>query len=306
MASQKISQFTPVTTLASGDFFPVVLSTDGTNKRADVGVLDNRYTSAASGVDLFLLSAAALPKAGGTMTGDIVFSGTQTFPGAGTVTNVTATSPLASTGGSTPDINIQDGTTAQKGAVQLEDSTSSTSTTKAATPNSVKAAYDLASAALPKAGGTMTGDITLNSQSDLRFADADSSNWVAFQAPATVASNVTWTLPAADGADAQMLSTNGSGTLSWAAAAERNKAWVNFDGTASPITIRASFNVSSISDNGTGDYTVNFTTALADANYAAVVTSNVATNIFAGFPTRTASLFAFTHRPVPPYTTASF
>jgi hypothetical protein len=140
----------------------------------------------------------------------------------GTVTSVTATSPLASTGGNTPDISIQDGTTAQKGAVQLEDSTSSTSTTKAATPNSVKSAYDLAdlagtvaAAALPKAGGTMTGDITLNAQSDLRFADADSSNWVAFQAPATVASNVTWTLPATDGTASQVLSTNGSGTLGW-------------------------------------------------------------------------------------------
>jgi hypothetical protein len=64
------------------------------------------------------------------------------------VTSVTATSPLASTGGTTPDISIQDGTTTQKGAVQLEDSTSSTSTTKAATPASVKAAYDLAVAAL--------------------------------------------------------------------------------------------------------------------------------------------------------------
>jgi len=42
---------------------------------------------------------------------------------------------------------------------------------------------------------TFTGDITLNAQSDVRFADSDSSNWVAFQAPATVSSNVTWTLP---------------------------------------------------------------------------------------------------------------
>ena len=44
------------------------------------------------------------------------------------------------------------------------------------------------------------------------------------------------------------------------------KAWVNFNGT-STVAIRASYNVSSITDNGTGDYTVNFTTALADANY---------------------------------------
>lgn len=45
------------------------------------------------------------------------------------------------------------------------------------------------------------------------------------------------------------------------------KAWVNFNGT-STVAIRASYNVSSITDNGVGDYTVNFTTALADANYA--------------------------------------
>ena len=59
------------------------------------------------------------------------------------------------------------------------------------------------------------GNVTLNAQGDLRLADSDSSNWVAFQAPATVASNVTWTLPAADGTSGQTLQTNGSGTLSW-------------------------------------------------------------------------------------------
>ena len=64
--------------------------------------------------------------------------------GSGTVSSVSASSPLASTGGNTPTISIQDGTTSQKGAVQLEDSYSSTSTTKAATPAAVKAAYDLA------------------------------------------------------------------------------------------------------------------------------------------------------------------
>ena len=59
------------------------------------------------------------------------------------------------------------------------------------------------------------GNLTINGQGDLRLADSDSSNWVAFQAPATVASNVTWTLPSADGTSGQVLSTNGSGTLSW-------------------------------------------------------------------------------------------
>lgn len=44
------------------------------------------------------------------------------------------------------------------------------------------------------------------------------------------------------------------------------RAWVNFNGSGT-VAIRASFNVSSITDNGTGDYTVNFTTAMPDANY---------------------------------------
>jgi hypothetical protein len=48
------------------------------------------------------------------------------------------------------------------------------------------------------------------------------------------------------------------------------RAWVNFNGTGT-VAIRASGNVSSITDNGTGDYTVNFTTAMPDANYASTV-----------------------------------
>lgn len=51
------------------------------------------------------------------------------------------------------------------------------------------------------------------------------------------------------------------------------KAWVNFNGTGT-VAIRASGNVSSITDNGTGDYTVNFTTAMVDANYSSVVSAS--------------------------------
>lgn len=165
---------------------------------------------------------AALPKAGGTMTGAIVFDTTQT---------------KASTTG--------------YGITQLTDSVTSTSTTTAATPAAVKVANDAAAAAqstantavtnaaaaqttantavtnaataqttannaLPKAGGAMTGDLTLNAQSDLRFADADSSNWLAFQAPSTVSANVTWTLPATDASvSGYALKSDGSGQLSW-------------------------------------------------------------------------------------------
>ena len=56
------------------------------------------------------------------------------------------------------------------------------------------------------------------------------------------------------------------------------KAWVNFDGTTSPGTIRSSFNVSSVTKNGIGDYTVNFATPMADANYSVVSSSGNGTS----------------------------
>jgi hypothetical protein len=77
-------------------------------------------------------------------------------------------------------------------------------------------AVDIATAGVRRVGVSSSGDVTIYAQGDLRFADSDSSNWVAFQAPATVTSNVTWTLPATDGTADQALATNGSGVLSWA------------------------------------------------------------------------------------------
>jgi hypothetical protein len=80
--------------------------------------------------------------------------------GSGDITGVTATSPLTGGGTSgTVTVGIQDGSTTQKGAIQLTDSTSSTSTTTAATPNSVKTSYDLANAAIPKSTVTTNGDL---------------------------------------------------------------------------------------------------------------------------------------------------
>ena len=87
------------------------------------------------------------------------------------------------------------------------------------------AALTSAALKLPLIGGTLTGDLTLNAQSDLRFADSDSSNYLALQAPATITSNVTMTLPAADGTNGQVLTTNGAGTLSFTTAASGASQW---------------------------------------------------------------------------------
>lgn len=66
---------------------------------------------------------------------------------------------------------------------------------------------------------TTTGNITINSQGDVRFGDADSSNYVGFQAPASIAANILWTLPNSDAAVAgYALVSNAAGALSWAEA----------------------------------------------------------------------------------------
>ena len=79
-------------------------------------------------------------------------------------------------------------------------------------------------------------------------------------------------LPDQSGNSGKYLSTDGTDAI-WAGTP---KVWVNFNGTG-VVAVRASFNVSSITDNGVGDYTINFATALVDANYAVVTSSDSAT-----------------------------
>jgi len=111
-------------------------------------------------VDVF---AEYLPLAGSVMTGALTLSGNPTLANHAAnktyadlkVSSVAGAGAIESSEGTTPEITIKDATTAVKGAVQLEDSVISESIVKAATPNSVKTAYD-------KAAGVVSGhsDIT--------------------------------------------------------------------------------------------------------------------------------------------------
>ena len=60
--------------------------------------------------------------------------------------------------------------------------------------------------------------VQIGGEKALRFADADSSNYVGLKSPTTLATNVTYTLPSVDGSPGQNLTTNGSGGMSWATA----------------------------------------------------------------------------------------
>lgn len=107
--------------------------------------------------------------------------------------------------------------------------------------------------------------------------NGSTSGYSEIVAPA-VAGDQTFTLPTTSGnvltdvsdLEAQVkTATNATGS----APIYSCRAWVNFNGTGT-VAIRDSGNVSSITDNGTGDYTVNFTTALEDANYSVTTVNN--------------------------------
>lgn len=124
------------------------------------------------------------------------------YSAGGLMVNATITSPMAIR-------NTQDSTT----AVQIQKANGTS----------------LATVDTLNGGLTFNGSTTIANQNQLRFADADSSNYVAFQAASTVAANVTWTLPSADSAGC--LQSNGTGTLSFAACGDTNIQTFSANGT---------------------------------------------------------------------------
>jgi hypothetical protein len=106
----------------------------------------------------------------------------------------------------------------------------------------------------------------------------DTSGAITVSAPLVAGTN-TLTLPATTG---NVLADTTVGVC---------RAWVNFAGAAG--TIRAAFNVSSVTKNTTADYTVNFTTAMTDANFAAAGLANSAGNMYVKIQTYAAGSLRF-------------
>jgi hypothetical protein len=113
------------------------------------------------------------------------------------INQVTADAPLTGGGTSgTVTVGIQAGTTAQSGAVQLTDSTASTSITTAATPNSVKSAYDLANGAIAKTIVDAKADLITATAADIPARLAVGANNTVLTADSSTATGLKWATPA--------------------------------------------------------------------------------------------------------------
>ena len=155
---------------------------------------------------------------------------------------------------------ITTGTTSAVGVLQLTNSTSSTSTTTAATPSSVKTSFDLANAALPKAGGTLTGDLTIP---DKIIHSGDTNTAVRFPANDTVSvetagterlridSSGNATFSGTVTANSFVSSSGGSsptGSVTMFAGATVPTGWLECNGQAAPSALAAVLGTANVPD----------------------------------------------------------
>ena len=178
----------------------------------------------------------------------------------GDITSITATTPLTGGGtGGDVTVGIQAASTSQSGAVQLTDSTSSTSTTTAATPNSVKSAYDLANGAVPKSIVDAKGDLIAATAADTVSRLAVGTNNQVLTADSAAATGMKWATPATatSGLTLVKSQTIGSGVSSVTVTDAFNATYDNYLINLSGGVGSADVNIEMTIGNAAGSYCYN-------------------------------------------------
>jgi hypothetical protein len=183
------------TIITSGDSDTVTsaMIADGTIVNADInasaGIAFSKLATLTSAH--FLLGNSSNVATATQITGDISVSNSGVVAiTAGSIVDADISGSAAITA-----TKIQAATTSNAGVVQLNNTTSSTSTTQAATANAVKTAYDLIASAMPKAGGTFTGAVTIGNTGSLLFEGATDNAFETTLAVTDPTADRTITLP---------------------------------------------------------------------------------------------------------------
>ena len=217
MTNKKITEFTELTAPASTDVLPIIDASDTSNKKISYANLLSKAPDGSTSAPAFSFNSdpntgisggsdTLTFSTGGTGRMSISSAGLVNIPGDLTVGGTTTT--INTSNLDVEDKNITIGkvstptdTTADGGGLTLKGATDKTFNWLDATDS-----------------WTSSEHLSVSAQKEIRYLDSDSSHYVGFKSPATVSSNVVWTLPSADSSvSGYVLSSNASGVLSWVA-----------------------------------------------------------------------------------------
>jgi hypothetical protein len=282
-----ITTQTELTTVGTADQLLIAVggvSDTGAPRRATVQNLFDDALTSGTYTNLSLSGALTY----GTATGNSTVSTSATIT-TGTIPNLTSstanitlgTIPTLTTGTTTSTAEI-----VTSGTIATLNSTTGTIANLRSTTGTV-ATLNSTTGTITNLSTTLAGDFTISQGTGTLattgatagvYGSASAIPFITIDAKGRVTAATTGTFsttPAAGSITFPMLST--SATEADNAAKRVARAWVNFNGTGT-IAIQASLNVSSITDTGTGEYTINFTVAMSDANYITLYTGGPATS----------------------------
>ena len=229
MTNKKITEFQELTAPASTDVLPIIDASDTSNKKISYANLLSKAPDGSTSAPAFSFNSdpnTGISGGSDTLTFSTGGTGRMSISSAGLV-NIVGDLTV---GGTTTTINTTTLDVEDKN-ITLGKVSTPTDTTADGGGLTLKGASDKTFNWVNATDSwTSSEHLSVSGQKEVRYLDADSSHYVGFKSPATVSSNVVWTLPSADSSvSGYVLSSNASGVLSWVAPGQN--ADPNFTGT---------------------------------------------------------------------------
>jgi len=217
MTNKKITEFTELTAPASTDVLPIIDASDTSNKKISYANLLSKAPDGSTSAPAFSFNSdpnTGISGGSDTLTFSTGGTGRMSISSAGLV-NIVGDLTV---GGTTTTINTTTLDVEDKN-ITLGKVSTPTDTTADGGGLTLKGASDKTFNWVNATDSwTSSEHLSVSGQKEVRYLDSDSSHYVGFKSPATVSSNVVWTLPSADSSvSGYVLSSNASGVLSWVA-----------------------------------------------------------------------------------------